>query len=628
MTADANASRVAVVGMMLCPVLYAAERQSSVTQYGITWTFDRPCEVGRFVTGDWWVVGPVTVVKVSPEPGKSADKGSDASSKYGAAAMKADDRMRNGSMVVEQCGGEQGYDSQLINYDAKLSVVFPCPLAVGRTLISTISNTTNPNPVLLKDIMWGGEDAGTAALRAAAVLTCLDRTPPPDSFRPPYAGRGKPLFSAAKLKWNLLPRLPGAGKPPDWAVVERWFQRPWLDHIESWVFQYTGPQENQPNYGREFGRATSIAGLMLMLDVPDTIKRPLVLSLVQMGIDNYGLVHAGRRWSADGGHWIGRKWPLVFASLMLEDQRLIAALGEGLFSEDQQTYFGTGFRGDKALWQAAGLGGPRPPYEEKDPATWSDSDKFCNGYRLNNGSSVPGLTLSTLMMKGKARWNHDAFFAYGDRWMAGADKPLPVPGGSGRADPFVQAMWDAYRTKTPAQPDGSVPRKWVWGAGGKGDFVIQGAAELGTAAKAVAAEKAVPDKTEAAPPVPPRKPASPEALAAWDARLRASVLAKLQAGRKPRFVFAMVGQPAEIVSLDDRGGMRLTAAGSGLVLAWSALKPEDKRDLAVGLASGEEPEDIALAAFYCLACGSEKAAEPFLRRLGEKAADGVREAFQ
>lgn len=388
--------------------------------------------------------------------------------------MKADDRMRNGSMVVEQCSGEQGYDSQLINYNAKLSVAFPCQLAVDRALISTISNTTNPNPVLLKDIMWSSEATGIAALKAAAVLTCLDKVPPPDCFRPPYAGREKPVFSAAKLKWDLLAKLPSAGKPPDWAVVERWFDRPWLDHIESWVFQYTGPQENQPNYGREFCRATSIASLMLMLDVPAATKRALALRLVQMGIDNYGLVRAGRRWSADGGHWNGRKWPLLFAGLMLDDKRLTAALGEGLFSEDQQTYFGTGFHGEKALYQIVNHAGAKPPHEEKDPATWNEGDKRGAAYRGTCSPGWPGLALSTLLMNGKATWNHDAFFAYSDRWMAGADRSLPVPGGSGRADPFVQAMWDAYRTKTPEQPNGAVQRKWVWGAGGKGDFVIQG----------------------------------------------------------------------------------------------------------------------------------------------------------
>jgi len=434
-----------------------------VSQYDVTWTFDKPYQVGQFITGDWWVVGPVTVVSVSPAPGPSADPGAGAKSRYGHAAMKGDARMRNGSMVVEKCRGSQGYDSRLINYNPEQSIVYPYKMAVDTSLISSISNTTQPNPVLLKDIMWGGEDVSPAALKTAAVLTCLSKAPPADSFRPPYAGKEKTLFLATKLKWDLLAKVPAAGTPPDWALVTRWFERPWFDHIQNdWVFQYTGPQQNQPNYGREFARATAIASLMLMLDVPDTIKRPLALSLIQMGIDNFGLIQAGRAWYPDGGHWIGRKWPLVFASLMLEDKRLITALDEGLFSEDCQTYFGRGFHGQKALWQAAALGGPKPPHEEKDPATWNDSEKQCNGYRLNNGPTVGGLALAAMMMKGKARWNHDAFFDYSDRWMAAEDRPLPVPGGTGRADPFVQAMWNAYRGKIPKQADGAVRRKWIW----------------------------------------------------------------------------------------------------------------------------------------------------------------------
>ena len=40
----------------------------SVSQYGITWTFDQPARVGRFVNGDWYVVGPVTVKAIDPQP--------------------------------------------------------------------------------------------------------------------------------------------------------------------------------------------------------------------------------------------------------------------------------------------------------------------------------------------------------------------------------------------------------------------------------------------------------------------------------------------------------------------------------------------------------------------------------
>lgn len=50
----------------------------SVTQYGITWTFDKPCQVGQFVSGDWQVVpaageDAVTVVGVDPAPVKTSE---------------------------------------------------------------------------------------------------------------------------------------------------------------------------------------------------------------------------------------------------------------------------------------------------------------------------------------------------------------------------------------------------------------------------------------------------------------------------------------------------------------------------------------------------------------------------
>jgi hypothetical protein len=43
-------------------------------------------------------------------------------------------------------------------------------------------------------------------------------------------------------------------------------------------------------------------------------------------------------------------------------------------------------------------------------------------------------------------------------------------------------------------------------------------------------------RTEAKPPAPQRKPASPEALKEWDGKLKASVASKLQAGTRPKFV--------------------------------------------------------------------------------------------
>jgi len=43
------------------PRLEALPLQESVSQYGITWTFEQPAHVGQFVNGDWYVVGTATV---------------------------------------------------------------------------------------------------------------------------------------------------------------------------------------------------------------------------------------------------------------------------------------------------------------------------------------------------------------------------------------------------------------------------------------------------------------------------------------------------------------------------------------------------------------------------------------
>ncbi|WP_075078071.1 hypothetical protein [Terrimicrobium sacchariphilum] len=457
----------------------AATMRREISQYGITWTFDREYPAGQFVTGDWWVVGPVKVVAVQPPPGPVEAHGGEFKSRYGASAVVDDTRMRNGSMIVLRPDKDQGFDSRLKNYNPELSVSFPLDLGVNRSLISTISNETLPVPVLHEALMWTSEKQSALVLKSAAVLTCLAEEPPKDAFRPPYAGTEKPIFEASKLRWDRLPSLKPVGNVPSWEQFERYFARPWLDHQESWLLQHTGPSENQVNYGREFSRLTSMASLMLMLDVPRERKEKLLIGLVQFGIDLHGLAETGRKWSADGGHWNGRKWPILFAGLMLDDPRL-AKLPEGVvFSEDQQMYYGTGWCGQTALYQIVYHTGAKPPHEEKAPETWDKVDKLGEGYRITVSSGLPGTALAVQLMGAKALWNHDAFFDYYDRWMS-ADDPyaakrngIPRPKEEGRSlDPFVNAMWTAYRDKVPVQGGGKDNLRWVWQDGGRqGGFV-------------------------------------------------------------------------------------------------------------------------------------------------------------
>ncbi|HUT58646.1 MAG TPA: hypothetical protein VNA25_12445 [Phycisphaerae bacterium] len=459
------------------PAAAGGAKRKQLSQHGITWTFDRPATAGQFVTGDWWVVGPVTVASISPAPGP-ADPDASVNIKrgvWGDTSLRNDKRMRNGSMVVLKAGGKQGYDSRSTTYDPELSVKLPYTLAVNRSLISTISHTSLPADNFCHKIMWRSEKKSQCALKAAAVLTCLAQVPSADAFRPAYAGTDKPIYRAKDLKWDLLGRLKPAGRVPSWEDFDRYFQRPWLEHMCNWAQQELNPTENQPNYGREHARLVSMASLMLQLDVPKERKEKLLIGLVQYGIDVSGVAKVGGQWNWGGGHSSGRKWPVLFASLMLDKPELRRLPETAVFHEDAQTYYGKGWFGQTVLWQMVIHHGPRESYEEKPPEKWEQWDKTSEGYRCCcNAVAWVGTALSARHMKAIKVWEHDAFFDYCDRWMRTDDPYAAARGKHARPkgetktfDPFVDAMWRAYRKTAPKQEMSGKNRKWIPSRPGK-----------------------------------------------------------------------------------------------------------------------------------------------------------------
>ena len=44
-----------------------AVMQETVTQYGVTFHFDKAYETGLFANGDIWVAGPVTIARITPD---------------------------------------------------------------------------------------------------------------------------------------------------------------------------------------------------------------------------------------------------------------------------------------------------------------------------------------------------------------------------------------------------------------------------------------------------------------------------------------------------------------------------------------------------------------------------------
>lgn len=446
--------------------------RQEVSQYGITWIFDKPAKTGQFITGDWWVVGPVRIVKITPQPGPAqVDHSAIRINHWNDTSLKQDTTMRNGSMVVLKAGYTQGYDSRSGSFQKSDAITLPLELSPNRSLISSISNTSLPVDHFSKDLMpWEKEKQCQVVMKAAAVLTCLDQEPPQDAFRPPYAGTSKPIFRAQNIQWDMLPRLQPVGEVPSWEAFERYFQRPWIDHILSWSQQELVPNENQPNYGREYGRLVSMASLMVMLDVPQQRKEKLTIGLIQRGIDLYGLAMVGGYWNEGGGHSSGRKWPILFASILLGNPTLSQLPETAVFHEDTQTYYGKGWFGQEVLWQMIIHHGNRTPYEEKVPEQWEKWDKTSEGYRTCcNAQAWTGTALAARYLKAIKLWNHDAHFDYVDRWMQ-EDDPYAASRGThprpkseaSTYDPFVTAMWRAYRAQAPSQEMAGNPKKWTF----------------------------------------------------------------------------------------------------------------------------------------------------------------------
>jgi hypothetical protein len=455
-------------------VQLAVQRATQISQYGITWKFDREYPVGQFVNGDWWVVGPVTVVSVTPGPSPApSNEVNDLDiNRWGDTALQDNKERRNGSMVVMGLGPSQGYDSRGITYAPDASIAFPFALAVNRSLISSISEVTVPNTVMHADLMWNSEKKAYNVMKTAAVLTSLSEAPPADAFRPSYVGANKQIFRASSLRWDQLLNLPvdATRYPvPPFDQYERYLERPWLDHLNgAWEGNWLVPIENQPAYGREVARVVGTASLLLNMNATQDQKRRLLYRLVQYGIDLHGMVQLGAVFNDGGGITSGRKWPVLFAGLMLDDPTFTPSADRTVFHEDTQTYYGQGWYGQKALWQMVTHHGSREPYQEKAPSVWDDWDYISEEYRtcctvrawISEG-------LAALLMGGKAAWNHNAFFDNLDDWMRRTDLYAANRQGYPRSpaetttfDPFVDAFWALHRGDVPAQPDGPTDIKW------------------------------------------------------------------------------------------------------------------------------------------------------------------------
>ncbi|PIN88978.1 hypothetical protein COU60_04865, partial [Candidatus Pacearchaeota archaeon CG10_big_fil_rev_8_21_14_0_10_34_76] len=384
------------------------EFNSSLSQYGITWTFSEEVEYGTFANGDYWVVGPVTITSITPDF----------------------DGSHHGWTVNYKTTKQQPFDSRAGPlYNSSLVPVLPYSAQSGESIIKSIS---------LEPL----NDSGCRpCLQTAAVLTVLESVPANAGltvFRPPFFGNSKPMYSTLEIDKNVLLSL----EPPEgyssesfpW-IVDR-FRRVQLD-ISSYPGEQVRPYDNynRSNSYRGYGGRVAVdngdAVLRFMLNDTYEDKFPQLVYYMQMGIDIYHIMDNGGVWFPNGGHGSGRKTPIIFTALLLNNQTWkndVMNAPKMTFQEDgfltfhQQANNGAGtvLFGEGTSWYWRAL------------ATDSASRTLADPYGYIDGGVVPGTSyqkgINSLIWKGpvlmnqllpEARiiWNNELFEDYVNRWV-------------------------------------------------------------------------------------------------------------------------------------------------------------------------------------------------------------------
>jgi hypothetical protein len=395
------------------------ERRDSVSHHGITWRFDRKYAVGQFIGGDWWVVGPIEIVSVEPDW----------------------DGQLHGSMIDPGYGTHHGYDARFY-FKEELRAAFPRKVEPTSSVVSVecwAGDDPNAPKVIPKAIL----QIPRPALRRAAVLTVLDGVPAKDAFRPPYAGKIKPIFTRRDLHPEVLPRLKLIPSTPSIKSLSKEFEHVWLDHMHMWPTQYFSPSENMPNYGREIGNKFNDSVLLLCLDFPDAAKEGLIDRLVQIGIDYYGVWLTNASFGvATGGLGGGRKWPILFAGLLL-DEPALKNVGKDFPSsasqEDCQTFYLT--EAESAQYPGVALGTPVWGEIHCGHPGWYKDPGHTNYQWCCTANSWAGAVLGARILGAQELWGHDALFDYQDWYM----EKMKGKDWQRAASKFSGAMWDRYR---------------------------------------------------------------------------------------------------------------------------------------------------------------------------------------
>jgi len=129
--------------------IYAA---TQVSQFGITWKFDKNYTVGQFCNGDYYVIGSPNVTIIAIEPN----------------SRNVDGRIKNGSMLNPlPSESKQGFDNTLS------SATYSDSLNVAKDVYEGGSNLTISPPASLVSTISVDEAGHQPQINVCAILTVL-----------------------------------------------------------------------------------------------------------------------------------------------------------------------------------------------------------------------------------------------------------------------------------------------------------------------------------------------------------------------------------------------------------------------------------------------------------------------
>ncbi len=405
---------------------------SSISQYGITWYFDGMYKCGKFINGDNWVKGPITLNKVTVTAVTFSN---------GVYSYKVQDSdVWNGTTLNPRVANEgpnavrpQGFGSYsgYVRYDSNLNIADKLSkLIPAGTTIATISTNNGQ--------AGGAADRKQLAtyFNEFAVLTVLAEIPPADAFRPAYAGAHDRSikYRRSNVNMGIFKNLPVTGTLPDRQKIITNIKRPLLDFVISpsanpnTSFKANNLEMKSNGLIRTYGREISIGSIQaasyLNYNVGAENKEEVAIHLIQWGIDVAGLANDGMVWGANGGHHMGRKLPLIIAAEALNNadmKRQANFTQNNIFHEDQQHFIVT--KEDVACSKIKGptFNPPRTPYSDSHIGMpeWKSGWTACDaspswtysGYRSVNGDVNKSL-ISVLNTMGITHYWNNVLFRY------------------------------------------------------------------------------------------------------------------------------------------------------------------------------------------------------------------------